>query len=153
MDSLLTLPEAIHLPGMPEHFTALLTSDSGLLVERIVSWGHVTPEGQWYDQKKDEWVLLLEGAARHLDGVHGVHAHADDGGDYRRTLVAAPFVRTEDPTFKVYRVNSIFGIECLVVNIVVAECQWLAVLHGRIYIDAGEGSCAIVSRLRPGRYG
>ncbi len=37
MDSLLTLPEAIHLPGMPEHFTALLTSDSGLLVERIVS--------------------------------------------------------------------------------------------------------------------
>ena len=54
MDSLLTLPEAIHLPGMPEHFTALLTSDSGLLVERIVSWGHVTPEGQWYDQKKDE---------------------------------------------------------------------------------------------------
>ena len=64
MDSLLTLPEAIHLPGMPEHFTALLTSDSGLLVERIVSWGHVTPEGQWYDQKKDEWVLLLEGAAR-----------------------------------------------------------------------------------------
>lgn len=63
MDSLLTLPEDIHLPGTPEHFTALLTSDSGLLVERIVSWGHVTPEGQWYDQEKDEWVLLLEGAA------------------------------------------------------------------------------------------
>ena len=51
MDSLLTLPDDIHLPGMPEHFTALLTSDSGLLVERIVSWGHVTPEGQWYDQE------------------------------------------------------------------------------------------------------
>lgn len=48
MDSLLTLPDDIHLPGTPEHFTALLTSDSGLLVERIVSWGHVTPEGQWY---------------------------------------------------------------------------------------------------------
>lgn len=61
MDSLLTLPDDIHLPGMPEHFTTLLTSDSGLLVERIVSWGHVTPEGQWYDQEKDEWVLLLEG--------------------------------------------------------------------------------------------
>ena len=64
MDSLLTLPDDIHLPGTPEHFTALLTSDSGLLVERIVSWGHVTPEDQWYDQEKDEWVLLLEGAAR-----------------------------------------------------------------------------------------
>ena len=64
MDSLLTLPEDIHLPGTPEHFSPLLTSDSGLLVERIVSWGHVTPEDQWYDQEKDEWVLLLEGAAR-----------------------------------------------------------------------------------------
>ena len=52
MDSLLTLPEAIHLPGMPEHFTALLTSDSGLLVERIVSWGHVTPEGQLVRSEK-----------------------------------------------------------------------------------------------------
>ena len=47
MDSLLTLPDDIHLPGTPEHFSPLLTSDSGLLVERIVSWGHVTPEGQW----------------------------------------------------------------------------------------------------------
>ena len=64
MDSLLTLPEDIHLPGTPEHFSPLLTSDSGLLVERIVSWGHVTPEDQWYDQEKDEWVLLLEGSAR-----------------------------------------------------------------------------------------
>ena len=64
MDSLLTLPKDIHLPGTPEHFSPLLTSDSGLLVERIVSWGHVTPEGQWYDQEKDEWALLLEGSAR-----------------------------------------------------------------------------------------
>lgn len=39
MDSLLTLPEDIRLPGIPEHFTPLLASDSGLLVERIVSWG------------------------------------------------------------------------------------------------------------------
>lgn len=64
MVSLLTLPDNIHLPGTPEHFSPLLTSDRGLLVERIVSWGHVTPEGQWYDQEKDEWVLLLEGSAR-----------------------------------------------------------------------------------------
>lgn len=64
MDSLLSLPGDIHLPETPENFTPLLTSSGGLLVERIVSWGHVTPEGQWYDQEKDEWVLLLEGAAR-----------------------------------------------------------------------------------------
>lgn len=32
-------------------------------VERIVSWGQITPEGQWYDQERDEWVVLLQGKA------------------------------------------------------------------------------------------
>lgn len=32
-------------------------------LERIVSKGHTTPEGQWYDQEKDEWVILLKGSA------------------------------------------------------------------------------------------
>ena len=33
-------------------------------LERIVSMGHSTPEGCWYDQDKDEWVMLLKGGAR-----------------------------------------------------------------------------------------
>jgi cupin 2 domain-containing protein len=33
-------------------------------VERIVSTGHATPAGEWYDQADDEWVLLLTGSAR-----------------------------------------------------------------------------------------
>lgn len=37
---------------------------AGVRVERIVSQGHVTPPGQWYDQDWDEWVSLLSGAAR-----------------------------------------------------------------------------------------
>lgn len=32
-------------------------------VERIVSAGQTTPEGYWYDQAWDEWVLVLTGAA------------------------------------------------------------------------------------------
>jgi len=32
-------------------------------VERIVSKGHSTPTGEWYDQEKDEWVILLKGKA------------------------------------------------------------------------------------------
>ncbi len=32
-------------------------------LERIVSKGHSTPKGQWYDQEKDEWVILLKGSA------------------------------------------------------------------------------------------
>lgn len=33
-------------------------------LERIVSVGQSTPEGEWYDQDRDEWVVLLSGAAR-----------------------------------------------------------------------------------------
>ena len=33
-------------------------------IERIVSRGHVSPPGFWYDQDEDEWVWLLRGAAR-----------------------------------------------------------------------------------------
>jgi cupin 2 domain-containing protein len=45
-----------------EFFEELL-SKNGLKIERIVSFGHVTPELEWYDQKKDEWVILLKGEA------------------------------------------------------------------------------------------
>lgn len=32
-------------------------------IERIVSSGHKTPAGEWYDQDQDEWVLVLKGGA------------------------------------------------------------------------------------------
>lgn len=52
------IPE--HLPD--ELFDTLLEKDS-MRLERIVSRGHATPEGQWYDQPRDEWVTLLRGSA------------------------------------------------------------------------------------------
>lgn len=33
-------------------------------LERIVSTGQITPDGEWYDQDTAEWVLLLTGMAR-----------------------------------------------------------------------------------------
>lgn len=33
-------------------------------VERIVSAGHRTPEGEWYDQEWDEWVMIVRGEAK-----------------------------------------------------------------------------------------
>ena len=53
------------LPGDPsqEVFQTLLTTGT-FRVERIVSQGQASPEGFWYDQGDDEWVLLLSGAAR-----------------------------------------------------------------------------------------
>jgi cupin 2 domain-containing protein len=32
-------------------------------IERIISKGHTSPEHGWYDQKENEWVMVLEGAA------------------------------------------------------------------------------------------
>ncbi|MDD5157408.1 cupin domain-containing protein [Sulfurimonas sp.] len=40
-----------------------LASKGGVKIERIVSFGHTTPESQWYDQNSDEWVILLKGEA------------------------------------------------------------------------------------------
>jgi len=48
--------------GGEEHFETLAGA-AGVRVERIVSHGHRTPAGQWYDQHDDEWVCLLQGHA------------------------------------------------------------------------------------------
>ncbi|MBW1609268.1 MAG: cupin domain-containing protein [Deltaproteobacteria bacterium] len=40
----------------------ILTAGS-FKIERIVSKGHSSPEGFWYDQDQNEWVLLLKGGA------------------------------------------------------------------------------------------
>jgi cupin 2 domain-containing protein len=45
-----------------EAFSALLERP-GVRLERIVSTGQATPEGQWLSQPGEDWVLLLTGAA------------------------------------------------------------------------------------------
>lgn len=49
-----------NLPG--EFFEDILKFQSFRL-KRIISKGHATPAGKWYDQKDNEWVLLLQGSA------------------------------------------------------------------------------------------
>jgi cupin 2 domain-containing protein len=41
----------------------LLLARPGIRIERIVSSGHASPPGFWYDQAEGEWVLLLQGSA------------------------------------------------------------------------------------------
>jgi len=55
------------LTGLPpalsgEVVDTLVESDS-VRIERIVSNGQATPQGEWYDQERDEWVLVLAGSA------------------------------------------------------------------------------------------
>ncbi len=44
-------------------FFETLISGNNFKVERIVSYGHTTPENEIYDQEQDEWVILLKGKA------------------------------------------------------------------------------------------
>jgi cupin 2 domain-containing protein len=48
--------------GAPERTETLLLRP-GLRVERITSRGHRSPDGFWYDQDEDEWVMVVRGAA------------------------------------------------------------------------------------------
>lgn len=62
---------ASSLPSQPtaEEKVDTLYERPGLRIERIVSTGQATPDGEWYDQDNDEWVLVVKGRARvRIDG-------------------------------------------------------------------------------------
>jgi len=56
------------LASLPTHLTEevfeTLIARPGVRLERILSMGHATPKGTWFDQGGDEWVLLVQGSAR-----------------------------------------------------------------------------------------
>ncbi|MBN2161587.1 MAG: cupin domain-containing protein [Pontiellaceae bacterium] len=52
------------IPDMlPEELISVLAENESVRIERIVSDGHASPEGFWYDQEESEWILLLSGSA------------------------------------------------------------------------------------------
>jgi len=50
-------------PSLPTELFETLFQKGTVRIERILSHGQATPEGEWYDQDQDEWVLLLAGSA------------------------------------------------------------------------------------------
>ena len=51
-------------PNLPNELFTTLLEASNVRIERIVSHGHASPEGFWYDQDQHEWVMVMKGAAR-----------------------------------------------------------------------------------------
>jgi cupin 2 domain-containing protein len=49
--------------SLPDELVETLLEADGFRLERIVSLGHTTPAGEWYDQERQEWVVLLTGSA------------------------------------------------------------------------------------------
>jgi cupin 2 domain-containing protein len=48
---------------MPNELITTLLDAADVRIERIVSHGHASPDGFWYDQGQHEWVVVLTGAA------------------------------------------------------------------------------------------
>jgi cupin 2 domain-containing protein len=47
-----------------DEWTQRLAGSSTARVERIVSHGHASRPGSWYDQAESEWVMVVQGHAR-----------------------------------------------------------------------------------------
>jgi cupin 2 domain-containing protein len=52
--------------ALPEELIEVLAETPHVRIERIVSTGHASPEGLWYDQDQHEWVVVLRGRAKLL---------------------------------------------------------------------------------------
>ncbi len=48
---------------IPKEIFEEIVSTKNFRIQRIISKGQSTPDGQWYDQDQDEWVILLQGSA------------------------------------------------------------------------------------------
>ncbi len=47
----------------PDEVLETIIQTQQLKIERIISRGHATTKGEWYDQDKNEWVIVLKGNA------------------------------------------------------------------------------------------
>lgn len=72
---------------IPEELFENLLVRKNFKIERIISHGHNTPTGEWYEPASDEWVLLLQGEA--MLGY-------EDGGTF--TMQAGDYVFIPAPT-------------------------------------------------------
>ena len=55
---------------LPDELVEVLLAADNVRIERIVSLGHASPPGFWYDQDQAECVIVLQGMAR-LRFEHG----------------------------------------------------------------------------------
>ena len=85
--------------NLPQELFETILTKPNLHIERIVSHGHSSPAGFWYDQNQHEFVVLLQGAARlrFEDGEIEMHAGSFiDIPPHRRHRVE--WTTTDEPT-------------------------------------------------------
>jgi len=95
--------------SLPSELVTILAVNQNVRIERIISTGHRSPDGFWYDQAENEWVVVLKGNAKLLL----------EGDDKPTTLGPGDFVNI--PAHQRHRVESTDPDEPTV---------WLAVFYG-----------------------
>ena len=65
---------------LPEELVEVLNENNHIRIERIVSTGHASPEGFWYDQEEHEWVVVLKGESKLMfeDDAEPIHMKPGD---------------------------------------------------------------------------
>ncbi len=48
---------------IPDEIIESVLNDKNITIERIISKGHFSPPDQFYDQDKNEWIILIQGQA------------------------------------------------------------------------------------------
>ena len=48
---------------LDQELVEILLKNKDVCIERIISKGHTSPDTGWYDQPKNEWVMVLKGEA------------------------------------------------------------------------------------------
>ena len=49
--------------NLPTEIFETIIQAPNITIERIISRGHLSPSDFWYDQDKNEWVIVLKGRA------------------------------------------------------------------------------------------
>ena len=66
---------------LPQELFESICATENVKIERIVSRGHASPEGFWYDQDRHEFVLIVQGSAGlKIEGQDNIVAL--NAGDY-----------------------------------------------------------------------
>ncbi len=68
---------------LPEELVDVLAENSHVRIERIVSGGHSSRAGFWYDQAESEWVIVLKGEAKLLMEGDAAPLHMKAGDHVR----------------------------------------------------------------------
>ena len=68
IENIFQLPNSLPQTELSE----MLVDSNQITITRIISTGQVTPKGEWYDQERDEWLIVLQGEGKlgYEDGSH-----------------------------------------------------------------------------------